>query len=78
MNIKIEINRMEVTSIEGSSGIFSGDNYHAGWFAMSKTNRGLGGMSGDSNVSNHSVNIVSDPDGIDVLRLPKGNVAKGG
>ncbi|MGE5606756.1 MAG: hypothetical protein ACM3YE_13835 [Bacteroidota bacterium] len=60
--------------MSNSSGIFSGENYHANWSAVSKTNTGLN--LGDSNLSSDSVNIVYDPDLISMLTKTKEGVKK--
>lgn len=60
MDLHINIKELKVTEVSSSSGIFSGENYHTGWSAMSKTNTGLN--LGDSNQSFHCVNMVYDPD----------------
>jgi hypothetical protein len=60
VDLHINIKDIKVTEVSTSSGIFSGENYHANWSAMSKTNTGLN--LGDSNQSFHCVNMVYDSD----------------
>jgi hypothetical protein len=66
MDLHIRIEKLEVTSIASSSGIFSGDNRHHHWSAISKTNTGLD-LEGDSSRSSQCINIVCDPNFIDTL-----------
>ncbi len=69
IDLHINIKDLKVTEVSTSSGIFSGENYHAYWSAMSKTNTGLN--LGDSNQSFNSVNMVYDPDLISMLNNSK-------
>ena len=41
MDLHIKIGEVTVTEVTSTSGIFSGENYHAHWSAMSKSNTGL-------------------------------------
>ncbi|CAG7637509.1 hypothetical protein ACFQI7_07740 [Paenibacillus allorhizosphaerae] len=59
-NAYVVFNKLVVTSIENTSGIFVGTNYAVGWSAYSKSNQGLGSVQ-DANVA-HTVNVVYDQD----------------
>jgi hypothetical protein len=69
IDLHINIKDLKVTEVGTSSGIFSGENYHAHWSAVSKTNTGLN--LGDSNLSYNCVNMVSDPDVISMLNCTR-------
>jgi hypothetical protein len=74
LDLQIKIGDVKVTEVTTTSGIFSGENYHAHWSAMSKSNIGLN--LGDSSRSTGCVNIVYDPDLISMLRAPVEVVSK--
>ncbi len=63
MDFHIQIDKFIVNEIRASSGVFSGENSHAQWSAMSKSNTGLN--LGGTNISRGCINIVSDKDSID-------------
>jgi hypothetical protein len=64
LDFHINIADLKVNGITVTSGIFSGENYHYHWAAMSKTNTGLT-LEGPS-ISNACLNVVYDPDFIDM------------
>ena len=64
MDFHIQIDNLTVNEIRASSGIFSGENSHAGWSVMDKANTGL--SLGGTNISHGCINIVSDRDSIDM------------
>ncbi|MDH7577631.1 MAG: hypothetical protein QHH75_07320 [Bacillota bacterium] len=66
MDIWIRIGQLEVLTVENSAGIFSGENRQSNWSSKSKTNQGLGTISGQNNTANGSINITNDPDLIDM------------
>jgi hypothetical protein len=68
MDLHIQIDDINVTEITTTSGIFSGENYHANWSAMSKTNTGLE-LRGEGNLSKDCINVVYDPDAINMHRV---------
>lgn len=70
MDLQIKITDLKITEVTTTSGIFSGENYHANWSAMSKSNTGLN--LGDSNLSAACINMVFDPDFIGMIKTPKG------
>jgi hypothetical protein len=74
VDLHIKIDDLKITEVTSTSGIFSGENYHTNWSAMSKTNTGL--HLEDSSRSISCVNIVYDPDLISILRAPIETVAK--
>lgn len=69
MDLHIKIDDLKVTEVTVTSGIFSGENYHAHWSAMNKTNTGLN--LGDSNVSSNCINMVYDSDLISMFKRPE-------
>lgn len=69
MDLHINIKDMKITEVTTTSGIFSGENYHAHWSAMSKTNTGLS-LGGDSSQSRDSLNMVYDPDYVGMYQTP--------
>jgi hypothetical protein len=56
-------NKLIVTNIEDTSGIFIGTNQAIGWSSYSKSNQGFGSLT-DATLSN-SISVVRDPDLID-------------
>lgn len=74
MDIRISIESLKVTELSTSSGIFSGENYHAQWSAFSKQNTGLD-LEGDSSQCTGCVNIVCDPDWAGMLKTRRGSRA---
>lgn len=68
MDIHIQIGNLETDIVKNASGIFSGDNYHAGWFSMSKSYY-IDRISGNANQIEQSINKVNDNDIIDILRM---------
>lgn len=69
MDLEIKITDLKVSEVTTTSGIFSGENYHANWSAMSKSNTGLN--LGDSSLSSACINMVYDPDFIGMVKTPK-------
>jgi hypothetical protein len=68
MDLHIKIIDINVTELTATSGIFSGENYHADWSAMNKTNTGLE-LRGKANFSKNCLNFVSDSDSIHMRRV---------
>ncbi|QFT88589.1 hypothetical protein FIU87_08040 [Bacillus sp. THAF10] len=64
--IHILLDKIEVMTIMNNSGIFTGDNLQANWRTYQKTNMGFGLVVGEDNHSNSNVNIVHDPDVMDM------------
>ncbi|MCM3272328.1 hypothetical protein [Paenibacillus elgii] len=59
----VVFNKLFVTNIEDSSGIFIGNNTAIGWSSYGKSNRGLGNLSNCT--LTHVINVVYDQDVID-------------
>lgn len=60
----VVFNKISVTNIEDSSGIFIGTNEAIGWSAYKKSNQGFGSLS--DSVLSGSVSVVRDSDAIDM------------
>jgi hypothetical protein len=69
MDIHIKIDELKVILLRNQSGIFSGENYHDHWSTMSKINGGLT-LAGEHNCSRDSLNMVKDPDLVEIVRSP--------
>lgn len=76
MDLHINMKEIKVNEVAASSGIFSGENYHAHWSAMSKTNTGLE-LSGEANLSRDCFNLVYDSDDVSMFKAP-GELLKNG
>ncbi|OCT10969.1 hypothetical protein A8709_04500 [Paenibacillus pectinilyticus] len=61
----IQFDAIHVNSITDGSGIFIGTNAQIQWTTSSKSNSGLGEVSGENNVVWYNVNTVYDNDIID-------------
>ena len=68
MDFHINIDNLQILQIRESSGIFSGENNHVQWLAMSKSNTGI--SLGEKTVSHGCINLVSDHDKIDLWSEP--------
>ena len=68
LDFHINIAHLDILDIRTSSGIFSGENTHAYWSAMSKSNTGLN-LEKTGN-SHGCINMVSDRDIIDMWSEP--------
>lgn len=64
--IHILLDKIEVMSIMNCSGIFTGENMQANWRTYQKTNMGFGVVAGEYNDSDSNLNIVHDPDVVDM------------
>lgn len=64
MDFHIQIDNFMANEVRASSGIFSGENSHTQWSAMSKSNTGLN--LGGSNITHDCINMVSDTDSVDM------------
>lgn len=71
MDIHIKIDSLEVKAVENSSGIFSGTNRQQYWSARSKSNQGLGKISGESNACESCINMINDNDFADMIIRPR-------
>ncbi|MEA3321805.1 MAG: hypothetical protein U9Q88_17585 [Bacillota bacterium] len=64
--IHILLDKIEVMSIMNCSGIFTGENMQANWRSYQKANMGFGLIAGVDNHSDSNINIVHDPDIVDM------------
>ncbi|WJH34751.1 spore germination protein [Paenibacillus aurantius] len=65
LGVHIDLNNINVNSIDRSSGIFIGPNTQWGWSAHSKSLAGFGTINGMFNRCSHNLNVVYDNDLID-------------
>ncbi|MDZ5471487.1 hypothetical protein SM124_06970 [Bacillus sp. 31A1R] len=65
MAVNILFNAINVAQFQSNSGLFIGTNNAAGWNSPQKLNQGIAG-NGQGNITTGNVNIVSDPDGVDL------------
>ena len=69
----INIGSINIGSIENASTFNIGRNFLREFDSMTKTNQGLGNISGSNNSFPNSTNYVEDPDGLDMwCGLPDG------
>ena len=73
MDISIKVSVLDVKKVEGSSGIFSGENYHSHWTARVKNNQGIGSLFGVGNALCSSLQVLMDNDFIDTPVYRKKN-----
>ena len=66
LNFQLTINSITIGSIENASSLNIGRNFLRDFKSMSKTNAGIGTVSGNNNTFPSSTNYVHDPDGIDM------------
>lgn len=73
-HINILLDRIEITSIMNCSGVFTGENIQMNWSSYQKTNMGFGLVAGTDNHSDSNMNVVHDPDVMDMpIRSTSGN-----
>ncbi|WP_223700493.1 hypothetical protein [Sutcliffiella deserti] len=60
------LDRIEINSIMNNSGVFTGENTQSNWSTNQKVNMGLGLIVGTDNHSSSNMNIVYDPDVMDM------------
>ncbi|HBF37191.1 MAG TPA: hypothetical protein DDW50_07705 [Firmicutes bacterium] len=72
MELHVTIDNLKVTEITAASGIFSGENSHENWAAMSKSNIGIN--LGEASISHGCINVVSDPDGVSMWGTPSAGI----
>jgi hypothetical protein len=65
-NFQLTINSITIGSIENASSLNIGRNFLRDFKSMSKSNAGIGTVSGNNNSFPSSSNYVYDPDGIDM------------
>lgn len=66
LNFQLTINTITIGSIENASSFNIGRNFLRDFKSMSKTNAGIGTVSGSHNSFPSSTNYVHDPDGVDM------------
>ena len=62
----INIGSINIGSIENASAFNIGRNFLREFDSMTKTNQGLGNISGNNNSFPSNTNYVEDPDGLDM------------
>lgn len=67
INFNLNISMIKISMVQNASAVNIGKNLLLDWDSHSKTNQGLGNISGDKNRLEHLVNHVEDPDKIDLL-----------
>ncbi|MBM7621541.1 glutamate dehydrogenase/leucine dehydrogenase [Bacillus tianshenii] len=68
------LDRIEITSIMNSSGVFTGHNVQSNWSTSQKVNMGFGMVVGVDNHSSSNMNIVYDPDLVDMpIQIKQGS-----
>ncbi len=63
----LTIGAIKISTVENASAVNIGKNLLLDWDSHSKTNQGLGNISGDHNGLQHLANQVDDPDKLDFL-----------
>ncbi|MGD6833700.1 hypothetical protein ACQCT5_16130 [Sutcliffiella halmapala] len=66
LHVHFLLDRIEINSIMNSSGVFTGHNVQSNWSTSQKTNMGFGMVVGADNHSSSNMNIVYDPDMVDM------------
>lgn len=67
----LSIGIIKISSVENASAVNIGKNLLLDWDSHSKTNQGLGKVSGDNNILDKIANQVEDPDKVDLLSQPQ-------
>ncbi|HBF37193.1 MAG TPA: hypothetical protein DDW50_07715 [Firmicutes bacterium] len=65
MAVFINFGVMVINNLSNNAGVFFGENVQQGWSSPAKTNQALN-IFGVGCVSLNNINIVSDPDGVDM------------
>jgi hypothetical protein len=65
-NFQLTISSITIGSIENASSLNIGRNFLRDFKSMSKSNAGIGTVSGNNNSFPSSTNYVQDPDGVDM------------
>lgn len=66
LHVHFLLDRIEINSIMNSSGVFTGHNVQSNWSTSQKANMGFGMVVGTDNHSSSNMNIVYDPDMVDM------------
>ncbi|KEZ51198.1 hypothetical protein [Metabacillus indicus] len=64
-SLSIQFTNINVTSLSGNSGIFTGTNTQYDWTVSMKSNYGFGKIMGANNLAVDTVNIIHDDDFMD-------------
>ncbi len=67
LTFNLNIGVVKISMVENASAVNIGKNLLLDWDSHSKTNQGLGNISGDSNALEQMANHLEDPDRIDML-----------
>lgn len=67
VNFNLTIGVLKISMVENASAVNIGKNLLLDWDSHSKTNQGLGNISGDSNALEQLANHLEDPDKIDLF-----------
>lgn len=65
--MSVRFNNIQIASMSGNTGVFTGENAQSDWHVQWKSNCGFGQINGSGNVSANNVNVVIDNDGIDAI-----------
>ncbi|WP_417897062.1 hypothetical protein ABN702_11820 [Bacillus haimaensis] len=66
LHVHFLLDRIEINSIMNSSGVFTGHNVQSNWSTSQKANMGFGLVVGADNHTSSNMNIVYDPDMVDM------------
>lgn len=67
IKFNLTIGVIKISMVENASAVNIGKNLLLDWDSHSKTNQGLGNISGDSNALEQLANHLEDPDKIDLF-----------
>jgi|GEM_PF-4416836 len=70
----LNIGVIKISMVENASAVNIGKNLLLDWDSHTKTNQGLGNISGDSNALEQLANHLEDPDKLDLLCQSKPGV----
>ncbi len=66
-NFNLTIGIIKISMVENASAVNIGKNLLLDWDSHSKSNQGLGNISGDSNALEQLANHLEDPDKVDLF-----------
>ncbi|MEW5762864.1 MAG: hypothetical protein AB1776_06665 [Bacillota bacterium] len=66
MRTEIHLGKIIIISVQNNAGVFHGENLMRGWCTRAKSNSGFGRVSGDGNLVTSRLNLLNDPDLIDL------------
>lgn len=67
--LNININTLRITDVDTGSVVAVGNNYFSDWRTCSKSNSGLGRLSGDRAEIADLISMVEDPDLLDMINI---------